>query len=50
MADKLIQAGRQAIENEDWMRLQEVNVSLLRLLPAEDRGRFPGQTGITIEN
>jgi len=48
LADQLLQAGKQAVENEDWMRLQRVNFDLIDLLPDLERGRFPGETGIRV--
>jgi len=48
LADAHIQAGRLAIENSDWMRLRDVNITLIQLLPERDQADLANRTGIRI--
>jgi hypothetical protein len=46
MANAFIQNGKQAAANQDWMRLQDANIGLIRLLPDRETDGFRRQTGI----
>ncbi len=44
----LVEGGKHAIQERDWDRLRDVNLSLLRLLPRNDADRHKYLTGITM--
>jgi molecular chaperone DnaK len=46
LADAYIQSGRQAIANQDWMRVHDAVFGLIRLLPDREHQNFHGQRGI----
>ena len=48
LADVHIQAGRLAVENSDWMRLRDVNITLIQLLPEREQADISNRTGIRI--
>lgn len=48
LADAYIQSGRQAIANQDWMRVQDADFGLIRLLPDREHEEFLRQTGVRL--